>query len=261
MADFVTIQNRVKSYVLDLPTETDSLIKEWIIKAQKTAMELTDFRIMRRFPSFPTSSGLAFDDRRLVDDVFSEAAPSAGIGFKFKKFAKDRPYYRDENGEAVFLNWIPTSEHIAKYSSGATLVTGPPEDIAFNYDQQTAELIVGPIPDVNGPSAGNNYDIFVPSIAYLDDLDQDNDTNWFTENAEWYLTWFATAEAMFFNRDAEQALVYARKTGVDVAQGEALVDSRGRFIGELGRIVKADKKSVRPAISTLNISFDAGARP
>ena len=261
MPNFLALKQRVQTYVQDLPSETVAEIPSWINKAMRTAMRLSNFRSMRKLVEITTTTGELPADRVLITDLFSSAAIPAGVGFHYKSQTQERGYFFDQYGDATFLDWADIEDMIKMHSIGSTDLPNIPKYLSVDTQQETQALKVFPTPDTKGPETAGAYKIHVPLVGFLDDLAADGDENWFTTYGEWYLTYYATAEAMFFNRDEEQALVYARKAGVDVTTGDAILTGRGRFTGELGEIVKLDKRNIRPSMRTMNFSFDAGARP
>jgi hypothetical protein len=209
MPTFVALKDRVADYLIDVPTKTSSLLGAWINRAQKVAEDRHNFRHMEGEVAAVT----------VQDQRFLVARPDGWKGIR------EAPYHLREDGTSKEMAWVPEGTLARRlFSPEGDLSDGAPR-----YLQDTKEgLLVWPFPDGNSDYLDREYRIRVPFWGYTDHLAADTDENWWTEEAEWYLTFYAAGEGLLFNRDREEATIMFERAN-----------------GEYQRLVSLDKSTRR----------------
>lgn len=209
MPTFAELKSRVEDYVLDLPSETEALVGEWINKAMREAEERHNFRHMEAEASFTTVEG----QRSLGDkpDDWKEA--------------RTAPWLLFNDGDSREIAWAASeSDMIRTYAVEDADDEGRPEFVLETPDG----FEVYPFPDGRSDYSDDEYRVKIPYWARTDNLSGDNDTNWWTDEAHWYLTYAAVAEGMIFNREEERAQTYILKAENEL-QREVRLDKRSRL--------------------------------
>lgn len=207
MSTFAAIKSRVGRYLIDLPTETNSEIGAWVNRAAKLAQDDHNFRFQEATAEFTTTDGT-----RLLGSVPSDW-----------KEARAAPWVLEGDSETTEIEWITQSDAIRLYSDSA-LDVGFPRHVM----ETSTGFDIYPYPDGLSLNGDGEYRVKIPYWKYLPELSGDTDTNWFTDNAEDYLVYLATAEGMVFNRDEERAAVYFTKASEDLMRA-VKVDKRSRL--------------------------------
>lgn len=235
MATRGQIKARVKDHIIDLPSETDAEIDGWINYAIRFAMSLHNFRVMEALAPYTTASGNAITSDRVL-----------GVKPVDWKEARADPWLLDGLGGTREISWLTSeSEAVRLFSEEDDDDRGAPLAIL----EEQSGFKVYPASDGNSLHDDGEYRVKLPYWKYLPALEDDPDTNWFTDNAEDYVVWKAASEGMLFNREEERASLWAIKAGT--------FDERtGRFTGELRRIVRVDKRSRIPRRATIGVSLD-----
>lgn len=194
-----TVRQRVKDYLIDVPTATSNLVDHWINRAVRAAEDDHNFPHMRETGSFTTS----LETRKLADK------PSDW------KARRDYPWLHEGDGGSREILWAPSkSAMIRRFSEDDTSDTGAPRYVLELPDV----LEVYPLADDNSLWDDGDYRVQVPYWARSPDLTGNNSENWFTKNAEDYLIFFATAEGLIFNREEERAAVYVGKANAEFSR-------------------------------------------
>lgn len=192
MPDLATLRQRVKDYLIDVPAETENLIDTWINKAARQAQEKHNFWVMAENLSLTTTAGV-----RTLGSLPAD----------WKERRAD-PWLHFGTDGSAHIDWaVSEAQMIALYSEDDPDDKGEPVFIL----ETGANFEVFPFPDGESRWDDGEYRVAIPYWAYLAELSQDGDTNWFTDNAEWYLLFFAVAEGMFFNREEERAAQYLQR--------------------------------------------------
>jgi hypothetical protein len=74
----------------------------------------------------------------------------------------------------------------------------------------TRNFLMAPLPNQNSLYTDGNYRIFIPYWKYLALLSASGDQNWFTVNAEEWLTYQAASLAFLANEDEQAAAAWAQ---------------------------------------------------
>lgn len=203
-----TIRQRVESYLIDLPQATQDLIDHWINRAVRVAEDDHNFRHMNAELDFTT-------------------AEARNLGSKPDDWKERRAYpwlHRGDGGSEEILWAASKSQMIRDYAEDDPNDIGEPRHI---LELETA-FEVYPLPDTNSLWDDGHYRVKLPYWAYTSDLVQDSDANWFTRNADDYLTFYAVGEGMIFNREEERASIYVQKATAEYRR-IVRVEKRGRM--------------------------------
>jgi len=189
MPNLGEIKTRVENRLIDTNATILAESGLYINKALRMFQELYNFKVMEEKTEYITVD----ITRKLTDE------PSDW------KESRLSPWIREWDGGTTLIEWIPNLQEVAKlYSRDDTNDKGAPRHLLYdNFD-----IEVYPFPDLGSrhptPNPGD-WRIVVPYYKYLAPLVNNGDTNWFTENAEWMLTFQATAEGFWTNWDEQRA--------------------------------------------------------
>lgn len=264
MTTFGEIKEFVRRRIVDLPSEVDSEVGDYVNWAIRDIEMRHDFRCMARLTRGVTQS--------------AENPPDILLGDSFPgnwKKPRGRPYVEDgdentANTVVYNIDWIFEEERMVDLfpGRGDPNVTGPPraiflqegqdkfgqgaDDIENTWDEGPTGnqshaaspdiAIVLPRPDGKGLRSDNEYRIFLPYYGFLRDLDNDGDRNWFTDFGTLAVIEMAVAIGAEVNQDKEKATRYL-----------ALAETR------IARLISLDKGLVTVSPTTLPVR--TGARP
>lgn len=238
MPTFQTFQDRVTRRVIDLPAAVTAEVPDLINKALRTLQEFHNFRVMET------------ETAQLTTTVATRPL-SAAVPTNFKEF-RGRPYLVKNDGGTrdlllaanrnAVLDAFPLNDPNDK---GEPKLVLDPEPID---DAGARTLEVFPFPDGLSDWSGGEYRVVVPYWRYVTALAAGTDENWFTTNAEWYLTFQATAEAFFLDWDEARGQLWAARAG------EFAPD--GRAVGEFSRVLKQDKLARLGGVRQLSFTLD-----
>lgn len=218
MADRDTIQADVEGRIIDLNTEVQARIVEWIQRAQTIGEEKHGFLAMEAEVSFTTVTS----QRSLG------TAPSDWLRHR------DRPWFVDGRGGRHPMEWL-VSDHdeSALYSDEPTEV-GKPKHVR----ELASSFEVFPLPDglaVSGSVySDGQYRVHLPYYKTVGALDSGGASNFWTTDGRYYLEHYAAAQALHYNRDREESIA-------EFALAEA----------ELQRLIRRDKRDRLPRNVTL----------
>ncbi len=221
MADFAGIRKRVKNYLLDLPEGIEPEIPYWINKAVQDAENRHNFRHMEATEPFVTVRGV----RRLGD-----------VPKRWKETRED-PWILKGDLSTTKLAWAPSEDEMIRiFNNDPEADSGEPEFVLERGDT----LDAFPFPDGASLNPDKEYRVNLPYWRYSPPLVKDDDTNWFTDNAEHYMVYAAAAEGFLFNYDEARAAVWIGKADI-----------------ELKKITRVDKRSKLPKRLSLTPIRDA----
>lgn len=184
MTTFLDIRNDVQALVIDLPPAVLSAVPRLVNEAIRSMQRKYNFRAMEASTPFTTASGVL----------------ALGTIANFKEYRDKGPYTLRKYARArKLLTTLDTDVDQAVLSD--ILLPKEPEFLVNTVDQSTGvwSFSIAPYPDLLSDWDDGNYRIVVPSYNYTSTLVNDGDTNWFTNNANDYITYKATGEA--FGRD------------------------------------------------------------
>lgn len=201
MATFSELQTRVRTRVIDLPTAVNNEVPALVNKAIREAQDRHNFKTMEANVSFTTTEG-----QRKIGDVPSD----------FKEF-RSQPYYEEEAGDSHNLTVTANLESVLD-----AFGTNPDHDIGFPvvllYNKDD-EFEVFPFPDGNSDYSDGEYRIEVPYWKYLADLSGSDDTNWFTNNMEWFIVFRAASDAFAIDWDEERSNYWRQQAEAEFQRG------------------------------------------
>lgn len=201
MTTFGDIQTRVQSNIIDLPTAVLNQIPTLINQAQRQLQINHNFKIMEALNE-PTTT---------VNTRVLGAVPS-----DWKEY-RGRPWFLKNDGSIVRMIQANSREDIWKAMDEAD--TNYPMVILQAVESDTlgnGNFWVYPLPDGNSDYTGGEYRVKIPYWAYLANLVNTGDQNWFTNNADLYLEYRATAEGFAKNWDTAHSAEWATKAAIEL---------------------------------------------
>jgi len=208
MPDFATIKGRVEEYVMDLPQATSALIGDWVNKALRDFQDHHNFRCMEASFALTTTAG------------------TRTLGAKPNDWKESRanPWLHRGSHGAQTIEWA-VSQHQMHYlfSEDDPNDKGAPAFIL----EGVSDVSVYPYPDGSSQWGDGEYRVNIPYWAYFPALAADTATNWFTENLDWGLVFFAAAEGMDFNREEKRAQYYRQRASQEFTRVQRQ-DARSR---------------------------------
>jgi hypothetical protein len=185
------IEAEVESILVDLPSETVALIPTFVRRAQKKIEDAHGFIVMESNKLFTTTTGQRY---------------LGGLPTNWAR-AMDDPAWIDGYGKDTPIEWIQREREITElYDEADPLDKGAPKHLLLT---DTA-ILVYPYPDALNPVGtlynDGLYRIRVPYWKRESTLSGEIEQNWWTNNAEMFLIYYAAADGFLMNRDyAEQA--------------------------------------------------------
>ena len=197
-ATFGTIKAEVRTLIIDLPTAVTNLVPNFVNRAMRKLQEGHSFKVMETSVAYTTTLG----DRTLG------VKPA-----NFKDF-RGEPWLITQAGDMRPLTWAADRYGlllgIDEGSEGVpmALLDG------VQVDDGSGSWEVFPLPDGNSDwtsAPAGEYRITVPYWRYLGELGADENTNWFTANAEQYLIYQAASDGFAADWDEERSMFWATK--------------------------------------------------
>jgi hypothetical protein len=223
MATFLEIQEAVAGIIIDTPTATVNQVPNFIRRAMRKLHWKHDFRVMQK----ETSVLVTTVATRVLSVTPSDWMKPRGA-----------PYEIAADGSVRELIWAPNRVAVLRElgdtrggEADSTVHSGPPAVILQSEpttDLGGSNLEIYPLPDglsLYANSSAGEYRVVVPYYRFLPALSASGDTNWFTVNADEWLTYQAAAEGFFHDHDEERGTIWAQKaTAVfqDVVQADKL---------------------------------------
>lgn len=181
---FLEIQTAVQTRLIDLPTAVLDAIPSLINEAVKAAEQRHNFKTMEARADFVT--------------VVDARAMTGTFPTDFKEY-RGRPWYQEELGSIRLMHYAPDENSaLMKYDASDV---GEPKLLLPAPDA----LTVFPLPDGTSDYTDGEYRVRVPYWKYVAALAADGDTNWFTQNAEFYLINQATSDGFSIDWDEGRA--------------------------------------------------------
>lgn len=218
MGTFLSIQNRVKARLIDLPSAVLAEVPQLVVEAVRHLEKEHNFKVMETGLYGQATTALT----RTV----------ASLPANFKEW-RSKPYYRTALGTQRELVWAAdTSAPNLAYNDTdqgqpELVVDGEPNDAGISPIQ------VWPLPDGLSDYGDGEYRLYLPYYRYLPDLAADADTNWFTVNAEEYLINQAVGQGFMLDWDEQRSSLWQ-------AQMQKL----------LGEVKKLDKARAMSGVNT-----------
>jgi hypothetical protein len=222
---FGQMQSEVFTWLIDTPTAVQTLTPVFINRAMHKLQMKHDFKCMEAETMFVTSNGT----RTLG------AVPAL-----WKKPRNAKPYLVEQLGPVRELNYVSTEgEAKARWGDNSTLNFGAPRLVA--EDNPTNTFLFYPYSDQLSDYPDGQYRIYVPYWAFLPNLVNADDTNWFTLNGEQAVVYQAVAMGFLANQDEQRAAGW-----------------NGLAVSEMKDLVQLDKE--RRSAETASFTPHLGAR-
>lgn len=197
---FKQLQDRVKSNVIDLPTAIVSAVPRLVNSAIRKVQVDHNFKIMEAL----------FQPSTVINTRSLGTVPA-----DFKEY----------RGEPWFLKNDASVTKVSLANKREDIYTAIDENDAYfpmvilqavqNDTQGNGDFWVYPLPDGASDYPDGEYRIKIPYWAFLNDLVSDGDTNWFSNKADLFIEYKATAEAFARNWDAERSVWWEQKAAIE----------------------------------------------
>lgn len=205
--NFGEIKAKVRDYLVDLPTETNALVADWVNRALRVAQDRHNFRVMEAQADYVTASGV----RKLADKPAD-----------WKEF-RVLPWLEGPEGNTREIRWASSiTDMMQGFGVSATHDVGAPRALL----ETPAEIHVYPLPSDTSLWPDGDFRASVPYWRYIPAMTSDAAESFFTNDMGWFLVFHAVSEGMVFNREEERAAVFI-----------------GKAEQEFGRCVNKDRKS------------------
>ena len=231
MASFKVIQDRVERRVIDLPADLLTEIPLLINDAIGEAEARHDFQAQEAEFAATTAEGV----RKLAD-----------VPARWRK-PRRVPYLRQgEDGltGTARIKWASSlDEMLKRFKLDDTTDDGEPQYVLLEVGG--TELWTFPFPDAASQWDDGDYRVVVPYWRSLADLSADADTNWFTDNMEDYIVFWAAGQAFMMNWDEERAAAWFLLASRELADGKRQ-DKLSRIERNISLGIKSDAGDVAP---------------
>jgi len=237
MATFQDLVSRVSAELIDVPTRTAAVIPTFVSQAIRKLQYRHDFNVCKTSTAVLTT----VTGQRVLGNVPSD----------FLRFRKELPHVIDNHGNVIDLGISPGTAQVERMLgsiAGGEFQTeqlnGPPTILALSEPSDvnnTRQFLIYPLPDGRSlyqTAPANEYRIRIPYIRQLPEI-VGSQSNWFTANAEEFITYAAVSIGYFFNQDIKNGQIWQQRAGAEVAD-----------------ILARDKNESISGNTTLNISFD-----
>jgi hypothetical protein len=214
MATFGEIKTRVSNRVIDLPQVVQNEVPSLVNYAYRKVMEKHSFKVMETTAAFVTVAG-----QRLLG-----AVPA-----NFKEL-RSEPFMREDEGAVKQMITAPDEITVRmafdedEEGWPQVIIESEPSDLGVrNWE-------VWPLPDGASDYTDLEYRVYVPYYRYLPALENDGDTNWFTQNAEEYIVMRAQAEAFGTDWDEERMTMWLQRSETEF-RDVVMKDKQSRLAG------------------------------
>lgn len=229
MATFLQLQQRVAHTVIDLPASVTAQLPTLINEAIRELQRAHVFQVCESTISATTVEGT----RTLV------SRPS-----NFHRW-HSKPFLIEVDGSTRHLEWA-SSQLAAMRDFGTALGGEADTDLLSGHpvalietdptdELGTTSIEVYPLPDGNSLYSDGEYRIRIPYVKYLTALSADGSQNWFTNNAEEYIVFKASAQAFFLDWDSEKGTLWTQLA--TAKQKEVIMLDKKQRLSQLTELV------------------------
>ncbi len=202
---FTTIQSRVQTRVIDLPSAVLSEVPTLINDAIHFLCAVHNFKVMESEVQFITSSSTTSHILGTIPADWKEQ--------------RNEPYYVSNVGWTKEMSWQPNRDLVyRRWAPFDPNQIGPPRDLLLgeasnalippitqpDQDMTVLNIEIYPFSDSQSDWPAGQYRINVPYWRYLPDLSAGSDHNWFTDQCDRFLVDFATADAFALDWDEQR---------------------------------------------------------
>lgn len=189
--NFLELKNEVLLNVIDTPTAIQTLVPRYVTRAVRKLQQKHNFKAMEAEVEFTTVSLIRVLGARPLD----------------WKQPRGVPYFVENSGRVHDMQWVANrSDAQYRWGTSTQFDYGWPQGL--QEDDLAQVFDVYPYPDQLSDYTDGNYRITVPYWKYLGTLIADGDTNWFTDNADEWIVYKATADGFFANEDVAQSQIW-----------------------------------------------------
>lgn len=188
MATFGELQTEVQNNVIDLPDTVAASVPSLIQRAIRKLESKHNFFVMKAYVEYTTASLTRVLGAR-PDDW---------------KELRETPYYIGADGHVTEIQIVSRRDALRDLDDELEL-GGPPKYLVESEESEggTGNFEVWPVSDSNSDWDDGEYRIVVPYWKRTTALSANDESNWFTVNAEEYL--IARATAYGFIKDWDEA--------------------------------------------------------
>lgn len=197
MVTFLEIQNKVKTRLIDTPSQIVGEIPSLVNLAIRELERLHNFKVME-------TRGVQ------VVSVAGDRA-IATLPEDFKEW-RGKPFLITNLGTIRDLVWA--ADINGPQDAFNDQDEGQPQVLlhAEEDDNGSSQIQVWPLPDGLSDYSDGEYRLYMPYYRFLPDLVSNSDTNWFTVNAEEFITRKAAAEGFWLDWDEQRATAWEART-------------------------------------------------
>lgn len=193
MATYLELQTEVLANLIDTPTAVQTYVPTYVRRAVKALQVRHNFKVMSSATQLVTTLST-----RTLSSIPSNWKEARGRPYLVPFLdAPNRKLVWASNGVNVIPRFGPQTE-------------GRPQVLidANAGDDGSGIIAVYPLPDGNSDYSDGEYRIQVPYWRFLPELSANGDTNWFTVNADEWITFTATADGFRANEDETRMTFY-----------------------------------------------------
>lgn len=195
MSTFANIQTSVRQLVIDLPPTVQQSIPRLVNNAIRSIQRKYNFTAMEGEDQIITTPGPPFSTRNIA---------------RFKEYQDKGPFlYRSQSkGSKLAVGLFSEINTVLQ-----TTQVDSPQFLISSLDGSTniMTFYVIPYTDSNSDFDDGNYRIIIPYYSYTADLVNDDDTNWFTNNADDYIIYKAVGEAFGLDWDYNSMALWLQR--------------------------------------------------
>jgi hypothetical protein len=199
MSHLLGLRNQVKDLIVDLPATVTAYVDDLIREAVKDLQIRHNYRVMRASHSTTTVFG----------------SHSAGTLPGNWKEPRRNPWFITFAGDEKEIDWVGQEEDelFRLYATTDPTSKGSPRHLFARSSDETGtlQLEVYPYPDGLSDwtaSPAGEYRLYIPYYKFLNNLELDADTNWFTANATRFIVEQAAGHGFLKNWDEQRAAVH-----------------------------------------------------
>ncbi len=201
MATFAQIQTRVNRRVIDLPSAVTAEVPTLVNEAMKRLQRRHNYKCMEAETAILTTT------------IATRTLSTAAVPSDFKEYRGSPYYITDAGAFAEMLTAANKNAVQREFSVDDANSIGAPvvllDDLPSD-EANTRSWAIYPFPDGASDYSDGEYRIQIPYWQYLTVMTNDADTNWFTVEAEEYLTNQAASLAFGLDWDEERMAIYAQ---------------------------------------------------
>lgn len=204
MATYEEIQENVFRNVIDAPTAVQNAVPTLVNQALRSIQIKHNFKVMETL----SGPNVTTEATRVLLASPSDFKEVRGNPY-YVTFNSGRvkPIYYAANRVAVQEYWPPDADGYP-----ANLLQSEPDDNgSFNFE-------VWPLPDGLSDWTDGEYRVYIPYWRFLAAFEEGSDSNWFSNNAELWLEYYATAKGFSIDWDEERAAYYTQLAQTELVE-------------------------------------------